>query len=326
MQAFALSAMLQDPIVMAFALGAVAILLVVLMLPGGKGNQKARMRARMQALAAGTTGTLDLVGDNDQTAELLRKRPVTNKSALQNKLAQAGGGKVIPLMILAGICVAILVVAIATFAISPPWFFNLAIGIGAFLIGALGMLKNRVAKRQHAFLDNFPDAIDLIVRAVRAGIPVNETLHLVADEGAPPVSDEFRAIAEEIAVGVDLSDACVNATHRIGIPDFNFFVVSLLLQRETGGHLAETLDNLSTVVRGRKEMRLKVKALTSEGRISAKILSAMPIVTIAAIFAIRPEYMLPLFNDPTGRLMLTGAGLSIAFGVFLTYRMTRISA
>lgn len=325
MQAGSLGAMLQDPMVMAFALAVMTILLVGLLLPGGKGNQKARLRTRMRALA-GTNGALDLVNDNDQSADLLRKRPLTNKSALQNKLAQAGGAKVIPFMILTGICVAILVVSIATFAISPPWFFNLVIGIGAFLVGALGMLKNRVAKRQYAFLDSFPDAIDLIVRAVRAGIPVNETLNLVADEGAAPVSDEFRAIAEEMAVGVDLSDACINATHRIGIPDFNFFVVSLLLQRETGGHLAETLENLSTVVRGRKEMRLKVKALTSEGRISAKILSAMPVLTIAAIFSIRPEYMLPLFSDPTGRLMLTGASLSIAFGVFLTYRMTRISA
>ncbi len=325
MQAFGLNGMLQDPLVMVFAVAAIAILVGGFLLTGGKGNQQARMRARMQALAAGSIGALDLEAVNEQATELLRKQPVSNKSLLQNKLAQAGGAKVVPLMILTGICSATLVVGIATFAISPPWFFNLVIGGGGFLVGAVTMLRRRVANRQRAFLNGFPDAIDLIVRAVRAGIPVNETLSLVAAEAAPPVCDEFRAIVEDIAIGVDLQDACINATRRIGVPDFNFFVVSLMLQRETGGHLAETLDNLSTVVRRRKEMRLKIKALTSEGRISAKILSGMPVLTIAAIAAMQPDYMLPLIEDPTGRLMVTGASLSIAFGVFLTYRMTRIS-
>ncbi len=324
MQAFGLTTMLQDPMILAFAIAVVAVVLVLgLTMSGGNGNQKARLQRRMAELASG--GALDLVSDNEQVTELLRKKPVSNKSALQNKLAQAGGTKIVPLMVLAGIIAALLVVAIATFAISPPWFLSLALAIGGFLFGASAMLKRRIGTRQLAFLDAFPDAIDLIVRAVRAGIPVNETLGLVASEGSAPVSDEFRTIAEEIAVGVDLQDACTNAVHRIGVPDFNFFVVSLLLQRETGGHLAETLDNLSNVVRRRKEMRLKINALTSEGRISAKILSGMPLVTIGAIAVLQPDYMLPMLEDPLGRMILTGAGLSIAFGVFLTYRMTRIA-
>ena len=324
MSAFGLNNLAQDPLFLAFAIAIVAVGLVLgLTLTGGNGNHKARLQRRMQDLVNG--GGFDLIADDEQTAELLRKKPISDKSAIQNKLAQAGGTKVVPLMILAGICMALLVVAIATFAINPPWFLKLVLAVGGFLIGANTLLKRRIAKRQTAFLDAFPDAIDLIVRAVRAGIPVNETLGLVATEGSAPVSDEFRTIAEEIAVGVDLGDACTNAVHRIGIPDFNFFVVSLMLQRETGGHLAETLDNLSNVVRRRKEMRLKIRALTSEGRISAKILSGMPLVTIAAIAALQPEYMLPMLDDPLGRLILTGAGLSIAFGVFLTYRMTRIS-
>ena len=151
---------------------------------------------------------------------------------------------------------------------------------------------------QRKFLEAFPDALDLIVRAVRAGLPVPEAMELVTREIRPPVGAEFRRLLDELRIGTAMEEALQRAADRVRVPDFRFFVVSLLLQSQTGGGIAETLSNLSTIIRQRKALRLKARALTAEAQASAVVVAAMPLVAGVGLFLINRELMRTLFIDP----------------------------
>lgn len=302
-------------------LGVIVLLAIagVLIFTAPEAKAKDRMRARMQALS---NPTEDAGQDDIDETSLLR---TTNKDGYFAGLLKRGGGsQAVPYLVIGALVAAIGAFAGVTFVLRPPFFVPLFAAAAAAPMGAMVVIKNLIGRREKAFLSAFPDALDLIVRAVRAGIPVGETIAVVGAEGAEPVATEFRSIAEQTSLGIDMGDALKAAAHRITIPDFNFFVVSLLLQRETGGGLAETLENLSSVVRKRKELRLKIKALTSEGRISAKIVAGIPLLAIGALTVMRPDYLAPLIDDPTGRVLLaTGVG-SIILGMFVINRLTRM--
>lgn len=203
------------------------------------------------------------------------------------------------------------------------------VGAIALLAGAFsGYLALRRLEAAYArrFLDNLPDAIDLIVRAVKAGIPVSEAVAAAGRDTGEPVRSEFARIAEESAIGIDLGDAMVAAARRVDQPDFRFLVVSLALQRETGGRLAETLDNLAGIIRKRREMRLKIRAMTSEGRMSAKIVAIIPLVAVGSLWLISPEYIVPLVETPGGRGILAAALTTMGFGLVVINRMVNLKA
>jgi tight adherence protein B len=181
-----------------------------------------------------------------------------------------------------------------------------------------------VDRFRRCFLDAFPDAIDLMVRAVRAGVPVTHVLTTMADECPEPLSAEFRIMGDSLKVGRDLKEVLAIAVPRIQIADFSFFCVCLLLQRETGGQLGETLENLAGIVRTRREIRQKSKALTAEGRITTKILGAIPVVIIASLYALNRDYVLILFNTEAGRKLLTFAVISVVFGIGFINRMAKL--
>ena len=292
----------------------------VLVFTAPEAKAKARTRERLKAL---TGPNFDSALDDVETA-LLRRKDSKRANYLASLAVRAGGNRAVPFMFIGAVIAAVAAFAAVTFVLRPPVVVPALAAIGAAVGGAWIVLRMMITKREQAFLAAFPDALDLIVRAVRAGIPVTETINLVAEEGGEPVSTEFQAIAEELSLGVDMAEALKTAAQRISIPDFNFFVVSLMLQRETGGGLAETLENLSNVVRRRKELRLKIKALTSEGRISAKIVGGIPLCAIGAISFLRPEYMEPLIYDPSGRLLLAAGTGSICLGMFIINRLTRM--
>ena len=200
----------------------------------------------------------------------------------------------------------------------------LAVGLGAAVLSgylALRRLEDAYARR---FLDNLPDAIDLIVRAVKAGIPVSEAIAAAGRDIGEPVRGEFARIAEEVAIGIDLEDAMVAAARRVNQPDFRFLVVTLALQRETGGRLAETLDNLAGIIRKRREMRLRIRALTSEGRMSAKVVAAIPFVAVGALWLMSPAYIRPLIDTPAGRGLLLAALTALGLGLLVINRMVSI--
>ena len=180
--------------------------------------------------------------------------------------------------------------------------FGLFVGIGVpyFVIGRL--IKRRVNK----FTVSFPDAIDLMVRGLRSGLPITETLGIVAAEVPGPVGMEFRAVADKMKIGRTMEAALQETADRLGTSEFQFFVITLAIQRETGGNLAETLSNLSDVLRKRAQMKLKIRAMSSESKASAYIVGALPFIVFVMVWFINPKYMQDFFVDQ--RLIVAGIG------------------
>jgi tight adherence protein B len=193
----------------------------------------------------------------------------------------------------------------------------LAIALGGAAAAAAPVLLLRFAQSryQQKFLDIFPDALDLIVRAVRSGLPAPEAIELVTHEIRPPVAAEFRQILDELRIGTEMDEALQRAADRIRVPDFRFFAVSLLLQRQTGGGIAETLSNLSGIIRQRKALRMKARALTAEAKASAAIIATTPFVAGVGLFLINRDLTSVLFIDPRGRFFLGIAVASLLTGL-----------
>jgi tight adherence protein B len=189
------------------------------------------------------------------------------------------------------------------------------IGLPHFVIGR--MIKKRVAK----FNSNFPDAIELMVRGLRSGLPITETMVIVAGEISGPVGIEFRAVADKMKIGRTMEAALQEAADRLGTPEFQFFVITLAIQRETGGNLAETLSNLADVLRKRAQMKLKIRAMSSESKASAMIVGSLPFVVFTLVWMINPGYMDDFFTDQ--RLMVAGIGgiIWMGIGVFIMAKM-----
>jgi tight adherence protein B len=186
---------------------------------------------------------------------------------------------------------------------------GLFFGIGGphFVIGR--MIKRRVAK----FNSNFPDAIELMVRGLRSGLPITETLGIVASEIPGPVGVEFRMVADKMKIGRTMEAALQDTADRLGTPEFQFFVITLAIQRETGGNLAETLSNLADVLRKRAQMKLKIRAMSSESKASAYIVGALPFIVFGLVYMINPHYMGGFFTDQ--RLEVAGLGGMVWMGI-----------
>lgn len=195
--------------------------------------------------------------------------------------------------------------------------FGLAVGAGLphWLVGYF--IKRRVAK----FTAKFPDAIELLVRGLRSGLPVTETMQVVGNEVEGPVGEEFRMVSDKMKIGKSMDAALQDTADRLGTPEFQFFVITIAIQRETGGNLAETLANLATVLRQRSQMKLKIKAMSSESKASAYIVGALPFIVFAMIWVINQGYMQNFFVDP--RLIITGIGglVWMGIGVFIMAKM-----
>lgn len=178
------------------------------------------------------------------------------------------------------------------------------------------MYVRRLAKRRlAAFIRHFPDAIDLIVRALRAGLPLSEALVTVSQECPDPVGCEFRNAVGALAISRSVEDALWAIERTIDSAELRFFIISISTQIQTGGNLGETLGNLATILRQRSQMRIKVKAMTGEARASAAVLGSLPFVIGLLMSFTNPEYIAPLFTDPRGWVMLGGGALMLTIGV-----------
>lgn len=207
-----------------------------------------------------------------------------------------------------GLVVALLV-ALKTGALALALAFGLFVGAGIphFVLNKL------IARRTNAFNAKFPDAIELLVRGLRSGLPVTETLGVVAKEVPGPVGEEFKLITERIKIGRTMEDALQDTSDRLDIPEFSFFCITLAIQRETGGNLAETLANLSDVLRKRSQMKLKIRAMSSESKASAYIVGALPFIVFGMIWWINPGYIGTFFTDD--RLTVAGLGGAVWMGI-----------
>lgn len=200
-----------------------------------------------------------------------------------------------------------------------PVGYILALVLAYFL--PVRYLEARIRKRNDRFIDMFPDVLDMIVRSVRSGFPINAAIQMVAKNMDPPISTEFQQVADEVALGQTLSEALSRLAGRIEEPDINFFVVVLSVQQETGGNLAEVIGNLSSVIRKRKLLRMKIKAMTSEGRTTGWILGALPVVVFGVLWFMSPHHLDPLFTTETGNIMLITVGGLLALTFWIVQQM-----
>ncbi len=195
--------------------------------------------------------------------------------------------------------------------------FGLLVSLGLPHLVVNKLITRRIAK----FNVNFPDAIELMVRGLRSGLPITETLGIVATEVPGPVGLEFRAVADKMKIGRTMEAALQDTADRLGTAEFQFFVITLAIQRETGGNLAETLSNLADVLRKRAQMKLKIRAMSSESKASAMIVGALPFIVFLLVWMINPQYMQNFFVDE--RLIVAGVGglVWMGIGVFIMAKM-----
>src|SRR3954471_21872353 len=248
------------------------------------------------------------------------KRFIPNPALLQLRLTQTGRSWTLAqyLMVSAGIAIGLAILLILRgvpplYAIPP----GLLVGVGLPHMVVSKMIKRRVAK----FTARFPDAIELMVRGLRSGLPISETIGIVADELPAPVGTEFRSVADKMKIGRTMDAALQDAAARLGTAEFQFYVISLAIQRETGGNLAETLSNLADVLRKRSAMKLKIRAMSSESKASAYIVGALPFIVFGLIWFINGSYMQNFFVDQ--RLMIAG-GIGLVWmstGAFIMAKM-----
>ncbi|MBI4274947.1 MAG: type II secretion system F family protein [Rhizobiales bacterium] len=216
------------------------------------------------------------------------------------------------------------------------------LGIGAFLIvmitgmgllAALGMgfaagfglpfwiLNYLKSRREKKFLNAFPDAVDVIVRGIKAGLPLLDSMKIIASEAPEPVKSEFKSIIETQTIGLPLSDACVKLYERIPLPEANFFGIVIAIQQKAGGNLSEALGNLSRVLRDRKRMKGKITAMSMEAKASAVIIAALPIAVMTLVYLTSPNYIELLWTEAIGRVMLAACAMWMFIGVMVMRKM-----
>ena len=248
------------------------------------------------------------------------KRFIPNPALLQLRLTQTGKPWRLGQYVLVSVGLTVAMVAVFLFQGFP---FLLAITVGLLLgVGLPHMVVSSLIKRRiKAFNAKFPDAIELMVRGLRSGLPISETMQVVAEEIQDPVGGEFRSVSDKMKIGRTMDSALQETAERLGTPEFQFFVISLAIQRETGGNLAETLGNLADVLRKRAQMKLKIKAMSSESKASAYIIGALPFIVFGLIWWINGDYMQNFFIDE--RLMIAGGGgiVWMGIGAFIMSRM-----
>ncbi|SIT37059.1 Type II secretion system protein [Paraburkholderia piptadeniae] len=226
------------------------------------------------------------------------------------------------------VCAGGLVGGIAAFVI--VWFAPLPWWTHPLVYAALPLGMTRltyrflIARFRAEFLLVFPDTLDLIIRAVRAGIPAVQAISTAGQEADEPVRSTFRTMGDSLRLGADLNEVLDKAVARVQIADFSFFAVCLLLQRETGGNLGETLENLSTIIRTRRDIRLKTRALTAEGRIASKIIASVPFAITGFLYVINRPYVDLLFHTRAGHKMLMLAAVLLVVGLSLIQKISKL--
>ncbi len=272
-------------------------------------NTSDRVEAQLKkAVAARKPAMHRIAGSESRLAALALRLHRTGKSWTLPQYLYASVGL--------GLAVALLVLLKTR---SAPFALGLGLLIGAGLPHLV--VGYFIKRRSNQFTAKFPDAIELLVRGLRSGLPVTETLGIVSSEIPGPVGEEFKLVTDRIRIGKTMDEALQDTADRLDTPEFNFFCITLAIQRETGGNLAETLSNLADVLRKRAQMKLKIKAMSSESKASAYIVGALPFIVFIMIYTINPEYLGGFFTDD--RLIVTGLGglTWMGIGVFIMAKM-----
>jgi tight adherence protein B len=217
--------------------------------------------------------------------------------------------------------------ALGLVAFVLPLFLGLGLlpSLGFAFAGAFGMprwlLSFLKKRRESNFLKNFPDAVDVIVRGIKAGLPLLDSLKLIANESEEPIRSEFRGIIETQAIGIPLGDACQKLYDHMPVAEANFFGIVISIQQRAGGNLSETLGNLSKVLRERKKMKAKIQAMSMEAKASAAIIGCLPPSVMTLVWLTSPAYIDLLWTSSTGRVMLACSAAWMSIGVFVMKKM-----
>ncbi len=317
----------------ALALVLLGGLMIVFMVVGSAlGARRARQRRfdrlRQSAWPVQTTGQTVTVRKAMSfsavpTLDRLIRRYLPQPAKLRHRLGRAGLtvslGQFLLVCFLIGASVFTL---IELGGLLPPLAAAL-LGVGAGLGLPHLYVGFRIRRRSTQFIKDFPDAIDLLVRGLKAGLPLTETVKGAGEELPGPVGETFRQVSDELKLGRKLEEALWEASRRLELQEFKFFIVSLTIQSETGGNLGETLANLSEVLRGRKQLKLKIKALSSEAKASAYIIGSLPFVMSGVIHMMNPGYLSVLVTDPRGIMMVAGGLMMYGIGMGVMFKMTR---
>ena len=253
-------------------------------------------------------------------AKQLASEKNVKKPPLKVQLRQAGMKVSIERFYIYSVVCGIVVTVLAFFLKAP-----LLVLPGALIAGTLGLprwfVSFRRGRRVKAFLNEFPNALDIIVRAVKSGLPLNDGIRLIASESPEPVRTEFRRIVESQQVGMSIPEATLRMPETMPCPEAGFFGIVIQIQQQAGGNLSEALGNLSRVLRDRKKMKAKVQALSMEAKASAVIIGALPFVVAFLVYLSSPNYIMPLFTTSTGHLILGISGVWMSIGIFVMRKM-----
>jgi tight adherence protein B len=311
-----------------FFLASVAVggVVYVFLYPILSGQRKAEQRmanvAKAEAVTRATRGPQKSRRDVvEATLKEFEERHKKNRRVpLAVRIAQAGltWSKRQFFMISAGIGVALFFVGLLTAG-------GLLSAAGLGFAGAFGlplwMLSFLKKRRERKFLNAFPDAVDIIVRGIKAGLPLLDCLKMITIEAPEPMKSEFRAVVETQAIGIPLGDACGKLYERMPVPEANFFGIVISIQQKAGGNLSEALGNLSRVLRDRKKMKAKIQAMSQEAKASAAIIGALPIAVMTMVYITSPVYISLLFTEPLGNIMLACSAIWMFMGVMVMKKM-----
>lgn len=323
-----------DPMLIAAVLAAFVCVAAVGWVIAGSGDSSQTARKRAQSVTGRArlrgkrqTSALDAAAQRrkqvQETLKELEERQKTQRKravTLKARIAQAGLEITPRTFWIASLVVGLGVLAALFVAGRPPWIAaagGFAAGLGAPRWFLTILRKRRMKK----FSADFANSIDVIVRGVKSGLPLNDCLRMIATEAPEPICSEFQSLTEGLSMGVPLDEGLRRMYERMPLSELNFFGVVLAIQQKSGGNLAEALNNLSVVLRSRKMMREKIQALSSEAKASAMIIGSLPPGVMAMVYFTTPTYMTLLFTDPTGKMMLLGGGTWMAAGIFIMRRM-----
>ena len=304
-----------------------SVLVAGYFLVAGSGAGKAQKR-RLESLRYRHSQSTDAKVESQFKKAIAARKPKvqhlagsgSRTEALEMRLDRTGKGWSVSQYIYATLGISLVVAVLLFLQTGAPL---LALGVGAMIGLAIPhfVVGFVIGRRTNGFNAKFPDAIELLVRGLRSGLPVTETLGVVAQEVDGPVGVEFKGITERIKIGKTMEDSLQETADRLGIAEFNFFCITLAIQRETGGNLAETLSNLADVLRKRSQMKLKIRAMSSESKASAYIVGSLPFIVFGLIYWINPEYIGGFFYEE--RLIIAGLGglCWMSIGVFIMAKM-----
>ena len=296
--------------------------------PRLSGQARAEQRRREFAAPAAIRAAADREAQSQarrgQVAQSLKdienREKARHKVTIEGRIEQAGLSWSRKQYWLLGVVLGI-VMAVVLLVTSGNWVVMLV----GFVVGLLGLprwyLSHLGKKRMLRFINEFPNALDVIVRGIKSGLPLNDCLRIIANEAQEPVKSEFRLIVEAQTLGLSLTDAATKLYERMPCAEANFFGIVLAIQQKTGGNLAETLANLSRVIRERRKMRDKIKAVSMEAKASASIIGSLPPAVAALVYLSSPGYMDALWTTDAGRAALVGCGIWMGTGVLVMRKM-----